>query len=84
MPPDAGFASGNRYEFGYRDADNGWTIGILDGPLLNQGRFYGFARSAALGGGLPPFIDDDYTPGDDIGPDGGVNAGGDLRAFGFG
>jgi hypothetical protein len=85
VPPDAGFASGNRYEFGYRDADNGWTIGILDWPLLNQGRFYGFARNIIpTGGGLPPFIDTDYTPGDDIFPPNGVNAGGDLRAFGFG
>jgi hypothetical protein len=84
VPPKAGFAFGNRYEFGYRDQDNGWTIGILDGPELNQGQFFGFARNVALGGGLPPFIDDDYTPGDDIGPDGGTLAGGNLRAFGFG
>lgn len=84
VPPDAGFAFGNRYELGYRDGDNGWMIGILDGPHLSQGRFYGFARDATLGGGLPPFIDDDYTPGDDIGPDGGAVAGFNLRAFGFG
>lgn len=85
VPPDAGFAFGNRYEFGYRDADNGWTIGILDGPLLNQSQFYGFERDAALGGGLPPFIDPDYTDGTDVGPGGGLLADdGALRAFGFG
>ena len=31
VPPKAGFALGNRYEFGYRDNGHGWTIGILDG-----------------------------------------------------
>ena len=32
VPPNAGFAMGNRYEFGYRDNGHGWMIGILDGP----------------------------------------------------
>jgi hypothetical protein len=88
VPPKAGFAFGNRYEFGYQDMGHGWTIGILDGPELNQGEFYGFARvdtnGDGIGDGLPPFIDPDYTAGDDIGPDAGPIAGGDLRAFGFG
>jgi Putative beta barrel porin-7 (BBP7) len=82
VPPKAGFANGNRYEFGYQDMGHGWLIGILEGPELHQTEFYGFARRAD--GGLPPFIDPDYTPGDDIGPGGGPIAGGDLRAFGFG
>jgi hypothetical protein len=57
-------------------------IGILDAPDQNQSNFYGFARDEALGGGLPPFIDDDYTDGSDQGPGGGPV--GDARAFGFG
>ena len=84
VPPDAGFAFGNRYELGYRDHDNGWIVGVLDGPHLSQGQFYGFARDPALGGGLPPFIDPDYTDGSDVGPGGGPVAEGDFRAFGFG
>jgi hypothetical protein len=82
VPPKAGFAFGNRYELGYRDKDNGWMLGILDGPELNQTEIYGFARDAATGGGLPPFIDPDYTGPDDIGPGGGPVV--DFRAFGFG
>jgi hypothetical protein len=88
VPPKAGFAFGNRYELGYQDMGHGWTVGILDGPELNQNEFYGFARVDTNGDGipdgLPPFIDPDYTDGDDIGPGDGPIAGGDLRAFGFG
>lgn len=85
VPPDAGFAMGNRYELGYRDQGEGWMIGVLDGPRLSQSRFYGFPRNIdPTNGGLPPFIDPDYTDGSDIGPGGGPIADGDLRAFGFG
>jgi len=84
VPPKAGFAMGNRYEFGYQDQGNGWMVGILDGPELNQAEFYGFVPDESLGGGLPPFIDDDYTDGSDVGPGTGPIAGGDLRAFGWG
>jgi hypothetical protein len=90
VPPKAGFAFGNRYELGYRDRDNGWKIGVLDGPELNQTEFYGFARVDTNGDGipdgLPPFIEPDYTPNSDIGPgpNGAPQAGFDLRAFGFG
>jgi len=80
VPPNAGFAFGDRYEFGYEDGAYGWTIGILDGPKLYQSEFYGFTPRAD--GGLPPFIDPDYTDGDDIGPGGGPV--GESRAFGFG
>jgi hypothetical protein len=83
VPPDAGFAFGNRYELGYRDRDNGWLIGVLDGPELNQGQFHGFVRRAA-DGGLPPFIEPDYTGNTDVGPGGGDTADTGLRAFGFG
>lgn len=82
--PDAGIALGNRYEFGYQDQGHGWRIGILDGPELNQTRLYGFVRDPALGGGLPPFIEDDYTDNSDIGPGGGPSAAPGNRAFGFG
>jgi hypothetical protein len=80
VPPKAGFAFGNRYELGYQDMGRGWLIGVLDGPELNQTEFYGFARGPD--GSLPPFIDDDYTDGTDIGPDGGPVQ--EVRAFGFG
>lgn len=82
VPPRASFGMGNRYEFGYRDAGHGWQIGILDGPEVNQQKTYGFTRDTTLGGGLPPFIDPDYTDGSDIGP--GTGPTGDARAFGFG
>jgi hypothetical protein len=88
VPPKAGFAFGNRYELGYQDMGHGWLIGILDGPELNQSEFHGFFRVDTNGDGipdgLPPFIEPDYTTGDDIGPGTGPIAGGDLRAFGFG
>jgi hypothetical protein len=84
VAPDAGFALGNRYEFGYQDQGHGWQVGVLDGPELNQTQFFGFAPDPTIGNGLPPFIDDDYTDGTDIGPGGGPVAGGNLRAFGWG
>jgi hypothetical protein len=39
--PNAGFAWGDRYEFGYRDRGHGWSIGILDGPTQQQNKLYG-------------------------------------------
>src|SRR5688572_13096831 len=80
VPPKAGFAFGDRYDFGYRERDNGWLISILDGPELHQTEFYGFPRAGFPPGGLPPFIDPDYTEGDDITP-GPVQ---EVRAFGWG
>ena len=83
ISPDAGFAWGDRYEFGYRDRGHGWTIGILDGPKLHQTQIHGMGDP--LDGGLdPPFIDLDYTDSSDVpGVSGTVAAPGD-RAFGFG
>src|SRR5262249_40871013 len=66
VPPRAGFAFGNRYELGYRDQGNGWSVGVLDGPTLNQSQFFGFVPDAATNGGLPPFINRDYTNSTDI------------------
>lgn len=76
VEPNAGFAWGDRYEFGYQDGAYGWEIGILDGPRLSQGTVYG------LGGTPPAGTAPDYlnTAGD--GP--GVTAGVDLKSFGFG
>jgi hypothetical protein len=86
VPPHAGFAFGDRYELGYRDQDQGWMIGILVGPELNQTEFHGFARvdtnADGIPDGLPPFIDDDYTDGTDVGP--GTGPVQDVRAFGYG
>ncbi len=84
VPPDAGFALGNRYELGYQDQGHGWLLGILDGPELNQSRLYGFVPGP--NGELPPFIDPDYTGPDDVsGPDRElITADPGLRAFGWG
>src|SRR4029079_15708121 len=84
VSPRACFAFGNRYELGYKDGGNGWTVGVLDGPEQNQTQFFGFAPNAATGGGIPPFIDNDYTDNTDIGPGGGPTATPGARAFGFG
>jgi len=84
VSPRAGFAFGNRYELGYKDGGNGWMVGVLDGPEQNQTQFFGFAPNAATGGGIPPFIDADYTDNTDIGPGGGPSATPGARAFGFG
>lgn len=85
VPPAAGFSGGDRYEFGYRDRDNGWYVSVLKGPDLYEHGHYGF-------GATNPTIDIDYTDSTDVQndpgpPDGapsGTVAGGELRAFGFG
>jgi hypothetical protein len=86
IPPNAGFAMGDRYEIGYRDNGHGWLIGILDGPTLSQTQRHGFVpvdtNGDGIPDGLPPFIPSDYTTGDDIGP--GTGPVGEARAFGFG
>lgn len=41
-PPFAHFAGGDRYEFGYFNGNNSWTVGILDGPDVSTYRKYGF------------------------------------------
>ena len=82
VPPKAGFAFGNRYELGYHDQGHGWSVGVLDGPDLNQTEVYGFIPRAD--GGIPPFIDPDSTGPDDVGPDNGQFADPGDRMFGFG
>src|SRR5262245_55771221 len=63
VPPKAGFAFGNRYELGYHDQGHGWSIGVLDGPTLNQTQFFGFTPNA--NGINPPNRDPDYQGADD-------------------
>ena len=50
VPPNAGFAMGNRYEFGYRDNGHGWMIGILDGPELQPDRILRLRTRGPNGG----------------------------------
>lgn len=80
--PRANFALGNRYELGYHDQGHGWTVGVLDGPNNQQTQTYGFIANA--NGGIPPFINPDYTGPSDIGPGGGPPASPGTRAFGYG
>lgn len=80
VPPKFGFAFGNRYEVGYADNGHGWSIGVLDGPDLNQTQSYGFFPDA--NGVFPPHRDPDYQgPADGTA---GQNAAPGDRAFGFG
>jgi Putative beta barrel porin-7 (BBP7) len=40
--PDAGFATGNRFELGYTSSEgSGWVISALQGPILNQHNVFG-------------------------------------------
>jgi hypothetical protein len=84
VPPKAGFAMGNRYQFGYKDQGHGWMIGVLQGPEQNQTQTYGFTPGP--NGELPPFIDPDYTGPNDISGPGRtlITAAPGLRAFGWG
>ncbi len=49
VPPDAEFAWGERYEFGFfggsSDSSAGWMIGILDGPTATAQVTFGFGPS---------------------------------------
>lgn len=69
--PNAGFAFGNRYEFGYEDGAYGWQISILDGPELIQTQRYGL-------GYVPPQDQPEWNDG------GGPGIGAGPREFGFG
>jgi hypothetical protein len=40
--PEANFAWGDRYEFGYFKGANGWQVGVIDGPLVVTAKSYGF------------------------------------------
>jgi hypothetical protein len=41
-PPNSDFAFGHRYELGYFKGNNGWLMGILDGPMVTSQETYGF------------------------------------------
>ena len=75
VPPAAGFALGDRYEFGFRDRDNGWMIGVTKGPRLYETQVYGFGSATRA-------IDQGFT--DNSGTATAAQGGADLRAFGFG
>ena len=47
-PPDAEFAWGERYELGYFNGNNGWLVGVLDGPESVSKATFGFG-TAQLG-----------------------------------
>ncbi len=77
--PDAEFAFGDRYEFGYRNRGNGWMFGILDGPEQSQFQVYGMSPTLQ-GTSLPntPPVDPSYRiPPNAIAAD-------TLYALGFG
>lgn len=91
--PDAGFAWGERYEFGFSDGETGWMITVLDGPESNSGGTYGagagapyFSQSGQEFYGPDPFflsdLEDDLLDGEGDG-DGELGAV-DLFALGFG
>ena len=78
MSPDAGFGFGDRYEIGYRDRGNGWTIGIFDGPSCIR------IRCLASASSYRSLIPTTRTPRADPTTAPGAVANGNLRAFGFG
>ncbi len=91
--PDAGFAWGERYEFGYSDGEQGWMISILDGPAANAGGTWGAGEASPYtsqsGTGvygpdpyyLGDLVDDD---GDGLGDGDGEQGSPDIFALGFG
>ncbi len=42
--PEANFATGDRYEFGYFAGGSGWLVGVLDGPNVVTNKAYGFTQ----------------------------------------
>ncbi|MEM9351927.1 MAG: BBP7 family outer membrane beta-barrel protein [Planctomycetota bacterium] len=56
--PNSAFAWGDRYEFGHFQDDDGWMIGILDGPEVVTNEIYGY--------GFSP-LDETTTGGDSLG-----------------
>lgn len=91
--PDAGFAWGERYEFGYSDGEQGWMIGILDGPESNAGGTWGAGEASPytsqsgtdVYGPDPYFLSDlQDDDGDGQGDGDGELGAVDLFALGFG
>lgn len=89
--PDAGFAWGDRYEFGYSDRERGWKISILDGPQQEVTRIYGAGWNSEYTQqsitGFSDFSPDYGSTNQDLDGDGVLDAPGgvnDLYALGFG
>jgi hypothetical protein len=89
--PDAAWAWGERYEFGYSDGERGWSVGIIDGPEVESTGVYGVRSNpfTSQTDGNGPGPDPDYEDEDIDGNDDGLTDGdgpvyGDGFAFGFG
>lgn len=91
--PDAGWAWGERYEFGYSDGEHGWMITVLDGPESVAGGIWGAGEAAPytsqsgtdVYGPDPYFLSDlEDDDGDGIGDGDGELGAVDLFALGFG
>lgn len=87
--PDAGWAWGERYAFGYSDGEQGWMIEVLDGPESNAGGVWGVKSSpyTSQSETAVPGPDPDYASSLEPGPDGNLQGDGptnDLFALGFG
>lgn len=90
--PDAGFAWGERYEFGYSDGERGWMATVLDGPESQAGGIYGageggiyFSQTGTTQIGRDPYFTSTLEPGPDGGGQGdGEGGAADLFALGFG
>ena len=90
---DAGFAWGERYEFGYSDGEQGWMVTILDGPESVSGGTYGAGEAAPYtsqsgtdNADFDPFFGDSPQDSDGDGRlDNPADIGdGDVYALGFG
>ncbi|RIK84456.1 MAG: hypothetical protein DCC67_04935 [Planctomycetota bacterium] len=57
-PPQADFAWGERYEFGYFSGDNAWKVSVLDGPEANANQIYGLNTQNQLYGSVLVVFDD--------------------------
>ena len=91
--PDAGFAWGERFEFGYSNGEQGWMMTVIDGPESQAGGVYGageghiyFSQSGTeIFGPDPYFLGDlDDDDGDGIGDGDGEQGAADIWALGFG
>ncbi|TWT94752.1 hypothetical protein Pla108_36010 [Botrimarina colliarenosi] len=91
--PDAGFAWGERYAFGYSDGERGWMVEILDGPESTAGGTWGAGEAGPytsqsgtdVYGPDPYFLSDlQDDNGDGIGDGDGELGAVDLFALGFG
>ncbi len=89
--PDAGWAWGERYSFGYSDGEQGWMVEILDGPESNAGGTWGAgeaspytSQSGTAVYGPDPYYLGDLEDDDGDGEGDGDGPTNDLFALGFG